>query len=73
MPLDVDSLMKECSVELFSNTIAAVVQAVEVQSKSHETWSFAAASMPVSAESESVTVPVSSIPKHKNHLSRHEE
>lgn len=47
MPLDVESLMKECSEELPPTTIAAAIQAVEVQGESPATWSFTAVSMSV--------------------------
>lgn len=71
MPLDVESLMRECSEELPPDTIAATIQAVEVQKEAVVPWSFSAASMSVSAEGETTTATTSSIPKmglekHKN-------
>uniref|UniRef100_A0A8C7HDT1 Gypsy retrotransposon integrase-like protein 1 n=1 Tax=Oncorhynchus kisutch TaxID=8019 RepID=A0A8C7HDT1_ONCKI len=63
MPLDVESLMRECSEELPPDTIAATIQAVEVQKEAVVPWSFSAASMAVSAEGETTTATTSSIPK----------
>lgn len=59
--LYVESLMRECCEELPSDTIAAVTQAVEVQKKSDETWSFSAVSMSTSTENEPAIAPISSI------------
>lgn len=63
MPLDVESLMRDCSEELPPDTIAATIQAVEVQEKSLATLSFPAASMSVSVEGEAATASVSPIPR----------
>lgn len=63
MPLDVESLMEECSEELPPDTIAATIQAVEVQKEAVVPWSLSAASMSVSAEGETTTATISSIPK----------
>lgn len=64
MPLDIESLMRECSEELLPNAITAAIQAVEVQDKSPATWSLTAASMSVSVENELFTTP-SSIPREQ--------
>lgn len=48
MLLDVESLMRECSEELLPDTIAAMIQAVEVQEESLAILSFSAASMSLS-------------------------
>uniref|UniRef100_A0A8C7CJY9 ribonuclease H n=1 Tax=Oncorhynchus kisutch TaxID=8019 RepID=A0A8C7CJY9_ONCKI len=61
MPLDVESLMRECSEEFPPDTIAATIQAVEVQKEAVVPWSFSAASMSVSAEGETTTATTSSI------------
>lgn len=65
MPLDAESLMRKCSEELPPDTIAATIQAVEVQAKSPEMLSFSAASMSVSVADESATSSVSPIPKEQ--------
>lgn len=65
MPLDVESLIRECSEELPPNTIAAAIQAVEIQTESPATWSLSAVSMSVSNENESATASVSPIPKEQ--------
>lgn len=65
MPLDVESLMRECTEELPPDTIAATIQAVEVQKESFVTMSFSAASMLVSVADEITTASVSPIPKNQ--------
>lgn len=62
MPLDVESLMRECSEELPPDAIAATIQAVEVQEKSLATLPFSTVSMSVSVVGETATTSVSPIP-----------
>ncbi|XP_035770063.1 voltage-dependent calcium channel subunit alpha-2/delta-4-like [Neolamprologus brichardi] len=56
MPLDVETLMRDCSEEVPPDTIAAAIQAIEVQKDTPATWTLSAAAMSVTAEVVEITL-----------------
>ncbi|KAJ0022377.1 hypothetical protein NQD34_009867 [Periophthalmus magnuspinnatus] len=66
MPLDVETLMKDCSEELPPDSIAAVVQAIENQKHTPATWTLSAAAMSVVVQQgESAEASLAPIPKEQ--------
>lgn len=62
MPLDVETLIRDCSEELPPDSIAAAIQAIEVQNDSVSTWTLSAAVMSVT-QGESADTSITPIPK----------
>lgn len=65
MPLDVETLMRDCSEEVPVDTIAAAIQAIEVQKDTPATWILSAAAMSVTAEGEPAEATFTPIPKEQ--------
>lgn len=65
MPLDVETLMRDCSEVLPPDTIAAAVQAIEVQKEMPATWTLSAAALSVITEGELAEVVLTPIPKEQ--------
>lgn len=45
MPLDIETLMRDCSEELPPDNIAAAIQAIEEQKDTPATWTLSAAAV----------------------------
>lgn len=65
MPLDVETLMRDCSEEVPPDTIAAAIQAIEVQKDTPAAWTLSAAAMSVTAEGEPAEATFTPIPKEQ--------